>query len=44
MMDGTPVKTSAGKVRKDPPPATAFISPARRAAPIRSKSDAMYSD
>ena len=24
MIDGTPVNTSAGNVRKDPPPATAF--------------------
>ena len=34
-MGGTPVKTSAGKTKKDPPPAMAFISPARNAATIR---------
>ena len=31
-IDGTPVKTSAGKVRNIPPPATELISPAPSAA------------
>jgi hypothetical protein len=33
--EGIPVNTSAGKVRKVPPPATAFIIPAKKPATIR---------
>jgi hypothetical protein len=40
MIDGTPVNTSAGKVMNDPPPATAFIAPARNAAAVRSMAEA----
>src|SRR5580704_15733510 len=36
-MGGTPASTSAGKLRKLPPPATLFIAPARNAAPMGSK-------
>jgi hypothetical protein len=32
MIDGTPVNTSAGKVRNIPPPATELINPAASAA------------
>src|SRR5262245_52937266 len=41
MIDGTPVNTRAGNVRNDPPPATAFISPAPRAAATRIMSAAI---
>jgi hypothetical protein len=36
---GTPVNTSAGNVRRDPPPAIAFIAPAPKAALIRRKKE-----
>src|SRR5438093_5653321 len=36
-IEGTPLKTSAGNVRNEPPPATALITPAPRAAVIRKK-------
>jgi hypothetical protein len=31
--DGMPAEISAGKVMKEPPPASAFIVPAKRPAP-----------
>src|SRR5437879_5611973 len=36
-MEGTPVNTSAGNVRNEPPPATALISPAPRTAATRKR-------
>src|SRR5437867_9732693 len=36
-IEGTPLKTSAGNVRNEPPPATALITPAPRAAVVRRK-------
>src|SRR5881296_4177187 len=36
-IEGTPVNTRAGNVRNEPPPATALITPAPRAAAIRKR-------
>src|ERR1700688_2071490 len=41
MIDGTPVNTSAGKVRNIPPPATELINPAASAAMMSKKYEAM---
>jgi hypothetical protein len=37
IIDGTPVKTSAGKVRNIPPPATELINPAASAATMSNR-------